>query len=119
MDEIKWGDVFLADLGEGSGSEQRGVRPVIIVQNNTGNRYSTTVTVIPVTTKIHKSKGLPTHLVLGNRFGLEETSAAMAEQITTIDKAKLLEYLGRVDDKYMKKQINKIILVQIGLRRTH
>ena len=61
MMEIKRGDIFLADLGESIGSVQRGERPVLVVQNNKGNKYSPTVTVIPITTKIHKSKEFPTH----------------------------------------------------------
>ena len=79
------GDIYLADLGEGVGSEQRGERPVLIVQNNKGNIFSPTVTVLPITTKIHKSEGMPTHVILDDVNGLSEKSAIMAEQITTID----------------------------------
>ena len=64
MREVLRGNIYLANLGENIGSVQRGERPVVIVQNNKGNKYSPTITVIPVTTKIHRSKGFPTHVLL-------------------------------------------------------
>lgn len=112
---ISRGDVFLADLGEGIGSEQKGVRPVIVVQNDIGNKYSPTVTVVPVTTKIHKHKGLPTHVLLTDQGGLNELSAAMAEQIVTIDKSRLIEHLGSLDVRFMRVNIERIILKQLGI----
>ena len=66
------GDIYLADLGEGVGSEQRGERPVLIVQNNKGNIFSPTVTVLPITTKIHKSEGMPTHVIIDDINGLSD-----------------------------------------------
>ena len=114
---INRGDVFLADLGEGIGSEQKGVRPVIVVQNDIGNKYSPTVTVIPVTTKVHKHRGLPTHVLITDQGGLDESSAAMAEQIITIDKARLIEYLGSLDGRFMRTNIDRIILKQLGINR--
>ena len=92
--EIKRGDIFLADLGESIGSVQRGERPVLVVQNNKGNKYSPTVTVIPITTKIHKSKEFPTHTILDHIGG--EKSASIAEQITTIRRDNLMQYIGRI-----------------------
>ena len=115
MVKISRGDVFLADLGEGIGSEQKGVRPVIVVQNDIGNKYSPTVTVVPVTTKIHKHKGLPTHVLLTDQGGLNELSAAMAEQIVTIDKSRLIEHLGSLDVRFMRVNIERIILKQLGI----
>lgn len=115
MNIIKRGDVYLADLGEGVGSEQHGVRPVMVIQNNVGNKYSPTITVLPITTKIHKSKGLPTHVIINHMGGLDEISAIMAEQISTIDKTKLFTYLGTIPQEAMKKDVNKAVCIQLGL----
>ena len=115
MDEIRRGDIFLADLGDGIGSEQHGVRPVLVVQNNVGNKYSPTVTVLPITTKVHKSRGLPTHIFIDNMGGLAEKSSIMAEQITTIDKTKIFTYIGTIPEEAMKKDINEAIRIQLGL----
>ena len=117
MDEIKRGDIYLAELGEGVGSEQRGIRPVLVVQNNVGNRFSPTTTVLPITTKIYKSRGLPTHVIIDHMGGLGEKSSIMAEQISTIDKTKLFTYLGTISEETMKKDINKAIQIQLGLPR--
>lgn len=115
MNIIKRGDIYLADLGEGVGSEQHGVRPVLVIQNNVGNKYSPTITVLPITTKIHKSKGLPTHVIINHMGGLDEISAIMAEQISTIDKTKLFTYLGTIPQEAMKKDVNKAVCIQLGL----
>ena len=115
MREVKRGDIYLADLGDSQGSVQKGERPVIIVQNNKGNIYSPTVTVIPVTTKIHRSKGFPTHVILDGMAGLSETSASMAEQITTINKGSLKKYIGSLSESFMKSRINKTIKIQLGM----
>ena len=108
------GEIYLADLGECTGSEQKGERPVLVVQNNTANIFSPTVTVLPITTKIHKSEGMPTHVVVDDLNILPEKSAIMAEQITTIDKSKLLMKLGTLDKHFMSKVINPKLLIQLG-----
>ncbi|MCR5558386.1 MAG: type II toxin-antitoxin system PemK/MazF family toxin [Butyrivibrio sp.] len=115
MREVKRGDIYLADLGDNLGSVQRGECPVIIVQNNRGNIYSPTVTVIPITTKIHRSKGYPTHAILDHMGGLSEASASMAEQITTINKGSLKKYLGSLSESFMKTRINKTMRIQMGM----
>lgn len=117
MEEIKRGDIYLADLGNGIGSEQHGVRPVLVVQNNKGNHFSPTITVLPITTKIHKSKGLPTHVLIRNNGGLEQASAIMAEQIVTIDRNRFFTYLGSISEKDMYRDVNKAIRIQLGLSR--
>ena len=89
------GDIFMADLGQGIGSEQAGLRPVVIVQNNAGNRNSPTVIVAPVTSR--KKHRLPTHLRLGQKFGLEKHSLLLAEQLRTLDKTRLTEKVGALD----------------------
>ena len=111
---VQRGDIYLADLGEGAGSEQRGERPVLIVQNNKGNIFSPTVTVLPITTKIHKSEGMPTHAIIDDLKVLPEKSAIMAEQITTIDKSKLIRKLGILDKQFMSKVVNPKLLIQLG-----
>ena len=111
---VQRGDIYLADLGEGVGSEQRGERPVLIVQNNKGNIFSPTVTVLPITTKIHKSEGMPTHVIIDDLNVLPEKSAIMAEQITTIDKSKLIRKLGILDKQFMSKVVNPKLLIQLG-----
>ncbi len=115
-DNIQRGEIYLADLGEGVGSEQKGVRPVLIVQNDKGNKYSPTVTVLPITTKIHKSKGLPTHVIIDKLGGLSEKSAAMAEQIVTIDKCKLMEKMGTLPRRFMDDKIEASIAAQLDIR---
>ncbi len=115
MDNIQRGNVYLADLGNGIGSEQKGIRPVIVVQNDIGNKYSPTVTVLPITTKIHKSNGMPTHVIIDNDGGLFEKSSVMAEQISTIDKSKLIEYLGTIRDKTLRRRIDKALRIQLGI----
>ncbi|RKM55695.1 helix-turn-helix domain-containing protein [Butyrivibrio sp. X503] len=116
MREIKRGDIYLADLGQNIGSVQRGERPVIVVQNNKGNRFSPTITVIPTTTKIHRSKGFPTHVILDHMGGLDEESASMAEQITTISRDKLVRYIGSLSDHFMATKIDKTLGIQLGLK---
>ena len=116
MMEIKRGDIFLADLGESIGSVQRGERPVLVVQNNKGNKYSPTVTVIPITTKIYKSKEFPTHTILENIGGLDEKSASMAEQITTISREKLMRYIGSLPESFMKNVIDETLCIQLEIK---
>lgn len=111
---VQRGDIYLADLGEGVGSEQKGERPVLIVQNNKGNIFSPTVTVLPITTKVHKSEGMPTHAIIDDGKVLNEVSAVMAEQITTIDKSKLIRKLGILDKRFMNKVVNPKLLIQLG-----
>ncbi len=111
---VQRGDIYLAELGEGVGSEQKGERPVLIVQNNLGNIFSPTVTVLPITTKVHKSEGMPTHVIIDDVNILPEKSAIMAEQITTIDKSKLKEKIGSLDKRFMNKVVNPKLLIQLG-----
>lgn len=107
MKEYLRGDVFWADLGEKSkdtkDSEQGGVRPVIIIQNNVGNRYSPTVIVSAITSQLNKTK-IPTHVGLDWEYiGLSSESVVMLEQIRTLDKRKLLQRIGKASEKDMKR----------------
>lgn len=95
---VKRGDIYFADLSPVIGSEQGGIRPVVIVQNNTGNRYSPTVIIVPVTTR--QKKKLPTHTNLKNGY-LAKDSTALMEQVRTIDKSRLIEFVGVLSNDEM------------------
>ena len=110
------GDVFSADLGAGIGSEQQGVRPVIVIQNDVGNQHSPTVIVAPMTTQGRKKHELPTHCFFDTVEGLNEPSMAILEQIRTIDKKRLSKKLGRLTDSQME-EINQGLLVSLGYTR--
>lgn len=111
---IRRGDVYFADLSPVIGSEQGGVRPVVIIQNNIGNKYSPTVIVAAVTSQMNKAK-LPTHLeIKAGQFGLAKDSVLLLEQIRTIDKKRLKEKLGSCDDKFMKT-VSRAVNISLGL----
>ena len=111
---IKRGDIFYADLSPVIGSEQGGLRPVLIVQNDVGNRYSPTVIAAAITSRLGKAK-LPTHIdVYAERFGLVKDSVILLEQIRTIDKTRLREKMGHIDDVLMQK-VNNAITISFGL----
>ncbi|MBQ4426977.1 MAG: type II toxin-antitoxin system PemK/MazF family toxin [Oscillospiraceae bacterium] len=111
---VKRGDIYYADLSPVVGSEQGGVRPVLIVQNDTGNKHSPTVIAAAITSKTDKAR-LPTHIELsGNSFGLTRDSIVLLEQVRTIDKRRLKEKMGRVDEDVMTK-IDNAIAVSLGL----
>ena len=111
---VKRGDIFYADLSPVVGSEQGGVRPVLIVQNDTGNRYSPTVIAAAITSRMNKAK-MPTHIELpASAYGLTRNSVVLLEQIRTLDKRRLREYLGRIDEKLMA-EIDAAIAVSFGL----
>ncbi len=111
---IKRGEIYYANLSPVVGSEQGGVRPVMIVQNDVGNRFSPTVIVAAITSKINKAK-LPTHIELCARnYGLERDSVVLLEQIRTLDKARLIERVGVVGDGVLH-QIDEALSVSLGL----
>ena len=110
--EIKRGYIYYADLSGAAGSEQDGIRPVLIIQNDTGNKFSPTVIAAAITSK-EKRSDLPTHVNLGTEFGLREPSIVMLEQIRTIDKTRLGRYVGRVDAKTMRL-VEKAVNVSLG-----
>ena len=111
---VKRGDIYYADLSPVVGSEQGGMRPVLIVQNNTGNRYSPTVIAAAITSQMNKAK-LPTHIELtGHSYGLTKDSVVLLEQIRTIDKRRLKERMGRLDETLMNK-VDTAIAVSFGL----
>ncbi len=111
---VKRGDIFYADLSPVIGSEQGGVRPVLVVQNDVGNKYSPTVIAAAITSRINKAK-LPTHIEIeAAQYGLQKDSVVLLEQIRTIDKKRLREKIGRLDEIQMVK-VNDAISVSFGL----
>ena len=117
MNSIRRGDIFYADLSPVVGSEQGGLRPVLIVQNDVGNKYSPTVIAAAITSKMSKAK-LPTHIDISAKdVGLLKDSVILLEQIRTIDKARLKERMGHLDDSTMT-QVNSAISVSFGLERS-
>ena len=114
MGIVKRGDIFYADLSPVVGSEQGGMRPVLIVQNDTGNRHSPTVIAAAITSQTGKAR-LPTHIELdGKSFGLTKDSVVLLEQIRTIDKRRLREQVGRLNDDLMSR-VDGAIAVSFGL----
>ncbi len=119
---IRRGDLFYADLNPVVGSEQGGIRPILIVQNNVGNHFSPTVVAAAITSRKAKSS-LPTHVLLDNVSGLTATSLLLLEQLRTIDRKRLCGYIGRVSrDKMLEVDAALAISIGIGYpneRRTH
>ena len=114
LQSIKRGDIFYADLSPVIGSEQGGLRPVLIVQNDVGNKYSPTVIAAAITSRMGKTR-LPTHIdIHADRVGLAKDSVILLEQIRTIDKQRLKEKMGHLDDATMKN-VNDAIEVSFGL----
>ena len=114
---VKRGDIYYADLSPVVGSEQGGVRPVLIIQNDTGNRFSPTVIAAAITSQTNKAR-LPTHIALSAPdHGLPRESVVLLEQIRTLDKRRLRERMGRVDGDLMGK-IDEAIAVSFGLNRS-
>jgi len=111
---VKRGDIFYADLSPVVGSEQGGIRPVLIVQNDIGNKYSPTVIAAAITSQINKAK-LPTHIeISAQEYGLQKDSVILLEQIRTIDKRRLREKAGHLDDELMEK-VNEALSISFGL----
>lgn len=111
---VKRGDIFFADLSPVVGSEQGGVRPVLIVQNDIGNKYSPTIIAAAITSQINKAK-LPTHIeISAEEYGLTKDSVILLEQIRTIDKRRLKDKIGRLDDGLMST-VNEAISISFGL----
>ena len=111
---MKRGDVFYADLSPVVGSEQGGVRPVLIIQNDIGNRFSPTVIVAAITAQIQKAK-LPTHVEIeAKNHGMERDSVILLEQIRTIDKQRLTDKITHLDDETMRK-VDESLQISVGL----
>ena len=111
---VKRGDIFYADLSPVVGSEQGGLRPVLIIQNDIGNRYSPTVIAAAITSRLSKTH-LPTHIdIYAEKAGLSKDSVILLEQVRTLDKRRLKEKMGHLDDDVMQV-VNSAIAVSFGL----
>lgn len=111
---VKRGDVFFADLSPVVGSEQGGVRPVLIIQNDIGNRFSPTVIVAAITAQIEKAK-LPTHIEINaKKYGFDRDSVILLEQLRTIDKQRLTDKITHLDRQMMKK-VDESLQISLGL----
>ena len=114
MKKIKRGEIRLYDLGEGYGSIQGGVRPVLIVQNNKGNKYSPTALVCPITSKTNCKAKLPTHMLLTKNMGLKKTSLLLAKQIITVNKFSIGRKITELTPSMMEKA-DKCISISINI----
>ncbi len=112
--QIRRGDIYYADLSPVVGSEQGGLRPVLIIQNDVGNKYSPTVIAAAITSRMSKTR-LPTHIdIYASRAGLARDSVILLEQIRTLDKRRLRERMGHLDDEMMDR-VNNAIAVSFGI----
>ena len=111
---VKRGELYFADLSPVIGSEQGGIRPVLVVQNDIGNKYSPTIIAAAITSKLDKAK-LPTHIELSSKeYGLEKDSVVLLEQIRTIDKTRLKERIGELNE-FKMNQVNKAMMISLGV----
>ena len=111
---VKRGEIYYADLSPVIGSEQGGIRPVLVVQNDVGNKYSPTVIAAAITSKINKAK-MPTHIELSaNEYGLNKDSVILLEQIRTIDKQRLREKIGKLDINMLGK-VDIALFISFGI----
>ena len=113
----KRGDIYYVDFGEDyNSSKQCGIRPAVVVSNNKANTFSPIITVVPLTSKIHKKRSLPTHVMVPPSVcsGLERSSMALAEQVETIDKSQLREHKGSIINTKIMGEITRALQIQIG-----
>lgn len=109
---VKRGDLYYADLSPVIGSEQGGVRPILIVQNDIGNKHSPTIIAAAITSQINKAK-LPTHIEIDTTCGLLKDSVVLAEQIRTLDKQRLMDKIGTLEESIMQR-VNSALLISLG-----
>ena len=111
---VKRGDIYYADLSPVVGSEQGGIRPVLVIQNDIGNKYSPTVIAAAITSQINKAK-MPTHIeISAEEYGLNKDSVILLEQVRTIDKRRLREKIGHLDEMLMSR-VNNALAISFGL----
>ena len=110
------GDIYLVDLGTNIGSEQGGCRPVLLVQNDIGNHFGPTLIVAPVSSRYWKKSKQPTHTLIEGIQNLSSPSVVLTEQLLTIDKVRVMKYLGIVPEDQMQN-VNKAVMVSLGLKQ--
>ena len=113
-EKVKRREIYLHDFGNNAGSIQNGVRPVLVIQCDEGNQASTT-TVVAALTSVIKKRYLPSHIILGDKFGLKEPSMVMLEQLKTVNQSELVEYIGFVDNEYLLRKVNHGLKKALGL----
>lgn len=111
---VRWGEIYLLDLGASDNSVQAGIRPVLVLQNNVGNTFSTTTVVAPITSTV-KRLHLPTHVFLDPSCGLPSPSVVMLEQLRTIDKRELIKYMGKLRDAPTISDVKEAISAELGM----
>lgn len=116
--KVKRGDIYLADLSDANGSEQGKVRPVVVIQNNRGNKYSPTTIVACLSSKVHSKHHLPTHYLLPDGLGLKYKSMVMCEQIRVLDKSRLIKKITKLDKRHMM-HIDRRIKISLDLKQQH
>lgn len=112
---IKRGEIYYADLDPVVGSEQGGTRPILVVQNDIGNRFSPTTVIVPITSRKQKKATLPTHVEI-SCMGLEHESQALLEQIKTIDKRRLKDRIGEIEKDQMEN-VERALLISVGMNK--
>ena len=110
------GDIYLVDLGTNIGSEQGGCRPVLLVQNDIGNHFGPTLIVAPVSSRYWKKSKQPTHTLIEGIQNLSSPSVVLTEQLLTIDKVRVMKYLGKVPEDQMQN-VNTAVMVSLGLKQ--
>lgn len=115
MNNIYKGNLYYADLEPVIGSEQGGIRPVLIVSNNIGNRYSSTVIIVPLTSKVESKMNLPTHVVIKAFEKIRCDSIALVEQVRVVDKQRLKSFLGRLPSNQLM-EVDKSLIVVFGMK---
>lgn len=110
------GDIYLVDLGTNIGSEQGGCRPVLLVQNDIGNHFGPTLIVAPVSSRYWKKSKQPTHTLIEGIQNLSSPSVVLTEQLLTIDKVRVMKYLGKVPEDQMQN-VNKAVMASLGLKQ--
>ncbi len=114
-EDYRRGKIYYADLSPSVGSEQGGIRPVIVVQNDKGNQYGPTIIIAPITSQINKRRDLPIHYYIRKVPGLKSPGVVLLEQIRTIDKKRVIKYLGQASKRQMN-QLDKVLERSLGLK---
>ena len=110
------GDIYLVDLGTNVGSEQGGCRPVLLLQNDVGNHFSPTLIVAPISSRYWKKLKQPTHSLIEGIKNLSSPSVVLTEQLLTIDKVRVMKFIGKVPEEQMQS-INKAVKISLGLEQ--
>lgn len=117
INQINRGDIVYVELDGAVGSEQKGYRPVVIVQNDIGNKYSPTTIIVPLTKRINRKNKLPTHLDLISSNCIKYDSTILTEQIRTIDKSRIKEKVGHIESEYVMQLLDEKMEIALGIKK--